>query len=204
MIQRVNPAERELLKYIKKDTLDEVMLLVDSTFSVDHKLSFHLIQKDKMISDLPPLISVAAYYRSVNVFRYFIASGADLTAIDRMGRSVVEFAIRGGSFEILHLLDENDVSFKDMLFTAAECGNLKIFLWIYFFKSENIHQRRFDGLTVAHIASLSGNFNLMKFIFDILKNDLTISDMLTIKRNFDQLDYYSESESESESSDSFM
>lgn len=176
MLFRRNPEESNLVNYIKNDDIDSFRLLVDSIINVNYKFSIFTPSLDEYLRFSPSLLAVSAYYQAVQIFRYLLLNGADLTIKDKRNVSIVHFAVYGGNFEILHLLDEYGVSFDGTLFTAAERGLEDIFKWILYYKSEDLHQRRKDGTNLIDASSKGGNWKLTSFILELIKDDLTITE----------------------------
>ncbi|OHS99849.1 ankyrin repeat protein [Tritrichomonas foetus] len=203
MIRR-NPNEERLAAFIKKDRIDDFSkLFCETNFQVDHKFSRLILFSEPFLRFSPPLLSVAAFYKAINIFRYLVANGADLNAKDDQQTPVVNFAVYGGDFQILQLIDENSISFAGTLFIAAERGFDAIFKWIYFYKNENLHARRNDGTTILHAASKSNNLPLIKFILEAVQDDLDIKDVFQLLQDlrdnkFNEYYEYDESESENE------
>lgn len=200
---RRNPEESNLVRYIKNDDIDSFQLLVDSTINVNFKFSIFLPCLDEFLRFSPSLLAVSAYYKAVQIFRYLLVSGADLTVKDKRNMSIAHFAVYGGDFEILHLLDEYGAPFDGTLFTAAERGYEDVFKWILYYQSEDLHQRKKDGTSLVDASSKGGNWKLTTFILDSIKDDLSITEayrllQLLRESNYNQSDESDESDESEE------
>lgn len=192
---RRNPLENDLIRYIQNDDIESFQLIVDSVFSVNYKFTMFSTLFDDFLRYSPCLLAVSAYYKSIQIFRYLLVNGADLYVKDKRNFSLAHFAVCGGDFEILHLLDEYSVSFDGTLFTAAEQGYEDVFKWILYYQSEDLHRRKNDGTTLVDASSKGGNWKLTQFILDSIKDDLTISEALRLLQLIRETSFYDNTES---------
>ena len=56
----------------------------------------------------PSLIEYSALFGAVNVFKYLLLNGATLT------ENLSQFAVTGGNYEIIHILEENGSKFDNL------------------------------------------------------------------------------------------
>jgi hypothetical protein len=107
-----------------------------------------------------------------------------LTLTDQLKRTVATFAVAGGAFSILHLLDAHNVSFAGTLFTAAERGNFAVCMWIFATQSEDITARSSNRATLLHAAAKGGNLRLIYWLLANTRDFLAIGDILEMAFTF--------------------
>jgi hypothetical protein len=176
---RPGNSERVALKSLIRDDVAEFSSIVGPFISVDHKISPLPMVSDRrhLLRNSPPLISVAALFQSVQCFRYLFANDADLTARDIHGRTLADFAVEGGNLEILSVLEQTDISFSGTLFTAAERGSYKTFIWLYLSQAADLAARKRDHTTLLHAAAKSGNMDIFHFVSAQIQDRLTVQDL---------------------------
>ena len=79
----------------------------------------------------PTIIQIAAFYGSVNCFKYLFLNGADNTKCDDEGKTTVQFAIAGGKNEIIRILQRENFDFSGAANIATLYHRNEIFRWIY-------------------------------------------------------------------------
>ncbi|KAK8889561.1 hypothetical protein M9Y10_034311 [Tritrichomonas musculus] len=148
--------------------LDE--LLLNSTIHTSRYETFDFV---KSFGKKPSLIEYSAFFGRVNVFRYLLERGAVVSEV------LPEFAVCGGSIEIIHSLEEN----KHLTF-GAEClqASVEFFqyeLIEYIISTNNVKYSIFDLLeSIKH-------FNYEVFI-EIIK----VGELCTVD-NMNQCLFYS-------------
>lgn len=86
----------------------------------------------------PTLIQFAALYGSISCFKFLLLNQPDLHKLDSQGLTLTHYAIAGGNFEIIHILEQNSFDFNGMLEVAAEYHQNEIFNWLYETKDTNL------------------------------------------------------------------
>jgi hypothetical protein len=172
--------ERRLFRALRDDDLASLTSQLSCSFSVNYRFSRFVAAADPFLRAGPPLISVAAFFRSVRCFKYLLTVDADLTLTDGLKRTVAAFGVAGGAFSILHLLDAYNVSFAGTLFTAAERGNFAVFMWIFATQLEDITARNNNRTTLLHAAAKTGNWRLINWLMTNLREFLELSDICEV------------------------
>jgi hypothetical protein len=173
--------ERKLFKALRDDDLGSLTSHMSCSFSVNYRFSRFIARADPILRACPPLISVAAFFKSMKCFKYLLTADADLALTDGLKRTVAAFAVAGGAFSILHLLDAHNVSFAGTLFTAAERGNFAVFMWIFATQPEDITARSSNRTTLLHAAVKTGNNRLINWLMVKIRGFLEVSDVLEIE-----------------------
>ena len=198
-------SERQIYDLIKADNIERFQNYVPSIMSPGHKFTRLFSCSIAPLRNRPPLISVAAFFGAVKIFRYLIMQGVDLNELDGLGTSLVTFAVVGGNMNILQLLDEHGVSFDGALFTAAEVGNYEVFMWLFATREIDLRQRKEDNTTILHAAARSGNWRLIDLLLKLDQDHLGLGDfydILSLLREANRSRSSSDdSEEESEESD---
>ena len=173
-------SERQVYDLIKADNIEKFQNYVPSVMPANHKFTRLFSCSIACLRNRPPLISVAAFFGAVKIFRYLIMQGVDLGDLDSLGTSVVTFAVAGGNMNILQLLDEHGVSFDGALFTAAEAGNYEVFMWLFSTRQIDLRQRKTDNTTILHAAARSGNWRLIDLLLKLDQDHLGLGDFYDI------------------------
>jgi hypothetical protein len=166
--------EDPLITAIRSDNLSLFASYVPTFFSIDHKFSPFFVGADPLLRYSPPLVSVTAFYSSIECFRYLLVNGVNLHATDSAKASLAVFAVAGGNLEILALLDAQNISFSGTLFTAAERGNFSTFLWVFVTQLEPLKVRRARDGTLLHAAVKGKNWALFDWLAVALGNWLNV------------------------------
>lgn len=173
-------SETALYKALKVDDIETVTEHVPLHYPVDYVFTRFFACSAPILRNGPPLVAVAAYLKAINCFKYLIANNCRLDVADSTQTSLASFAVAGGDMTILEILSDQNVSFEGTLFTAAEYGHFDVFMWIFATQFEDPTQRRKDSTTVLHAAVKSGNWDLIKFLLDQIKDVLEIKDIFEI------------------------
>jgi ankyrin repeat protein len=115
--------------------LDDLNLFLERAsarnFDYDASIPCSIFGRCPFLQYHPPLISFAAFHRSVKCFKHLLLLGANIDHLDIMRRSAIDFAIAGGCLEIVRLLEERGASFSDQsLSIAARFHRYDIFIWL--------------------------------------------------------------------------
>lgn len=195
-------SESALYKALKVDDLETITEHVPLQYSVDYIFTRFFACSVPMLRHGPPLVAVAAYLKAVNCFKYLLANDCRLDVVDSAQTSLASFAVAGGDMGILELLSDHNVSFAGTLFTAAEYGHFDVFMWIFTTQFEDPTQRRKDSTTVLHSAAKSGNWELIKFLLEQIRDVLEIKDIFELTSALKQHTCLVEEEEEEELTDS--
>ena len=111
---------------------DELMGLILSrgSESVDQHLPDMILEPCDALQNGPTLIQTCAYYGAVKCFKYLLLHEVNLAQKDRVGRTVQQFAILGGSLQIVRLLEQQSLSLDQTIDNAIEMHQMEIFEWL--------------------------------------------------------------------------
>ena len=119
-------------KIFEDDDSSRLSEFINDVDNVNYKVkSFDSENLQPILQSEPPLISIAAFYGSIECFQMLMYSEADLSICDNCDRAVAHFASAGGNISICDLLDSAGVDFsaKDkekrtcVLFVAPTVSN---------------------------------------------------------------------------------
>lgn len=100
-------------------------------------------------SDVSAFYKTAVKYGSINIFRFLLNNGSDISLVD------ASRAILGGNYEIIRYFDEKEIDFSSSLMVAAECYRDDVVDWII---------RRHD-IPFRHFLLQYGNTTIKAFLF---------------------------------------
>ena len=159
-------SEQVILEYLIGDKVADLKAQVEMGLDVNQQFFWILGDLPDILTNSPPLISVAAFYQAVQCFNFLIESNADINKLDELETPLVNFAVAGGNMEIIQTLDKKGADFQKTLQIAAEYGHYEIFMWILKNKNSDIHERDQFNRTFLHLAASGGNCQLVQFLVD--------------------------------------
>ena len=77
------------------------------------------------------LIQATAFFNSVKIFKFLYFNEANLNLTDNKNFSIMNFAIAGGSFEIIHILEWHHFTVNDSLYFTINYFQNALFDWIF-------------------------------------------------------------------------
>lgn len=92
----------------------------------------------------PTLIQYAAFFGSIQCFKYLYLLKASLQLKDRRNRPLIMFAIAGGNLEIVRILEQSGVSFRGTLKIAMQFRRFDIFDWIIRTHGDSINDIQYE------------------------------------------------------------
>lgn len=159
-------SEQVILEDLIGDKVENLKSQVERGLDVNQQFFWILGDLPDILTNSPPLISVAAFYQAVKCFNFLIDNNADINKLDELETPLVNFAVAGGNMEIIQKLDKMGTDFQKTLQIAAEYGHYEIFMWILKNKGLNIHERDQFSRTFLHLAAAGGNCDLVQFLID--------------------------------------
>lgn len=159
-------SEAAILSYLKKDNVKALEEQVNRGLDINQQFFWILGDLPDMLTNSPPLISVASFFHAVNCFKYLVDQGADITKLDEHEIPVSHFAVAGGNMDIIDILDEYKVDFSKTLQIAAEYGHYEIFVDLHKNKGLDLYERDKYNRTFLHIAAAGGNEKLVQFLIE--------------------------------------
>jgi hypothetical protein len=143
------------LRAIMNDNIDELQSLVSvGGFKMNQRILRDAFEWRILHRDYPTLIHVAAFYGAIRCFRYLLLNDADLLLSDFRGKSVAEYAVAGGSTEIVRILDERQCPLDGCLAAAALFHRNEIVDW-FIGRDESLLETE----AVLTQSVISGNFH---------------------------------------------
>jgi ankyrin repeat protein len=156
--------EQAILGYIVQDDVEALRHQVALGLDANQQFFWILGDLPDILTNSPPLISVAAYHRAVRCFGFLLEAGADIGKLDELDTPLVHFAVAGGDTEIIDRLHERRADFRDTLPIAAEHGHYEIFMWLLRNHDPDIYALDKYRRTFLHIAAAGGNCQLVQFL----------------------------------------
>ena len=167
-IQQKDKKDRETVTAIQNDNYDHVQTVASrKNLSLSSKIPMASTQINDNIKyswQMPSMLEYAAMQGSLDTFKYLLLNGAEIT------ESLSNFAIRGGNYEIIHILErEKHVCFNEQdLITAVKYNRNDLVDYIV----NNYNQKHslyslFEAVDDYNIHYFLDHFNL----FNDLKNE---------------------------------
>ena len=158
--------EGALFSFLENDDVEKLTKEFENGLDVNQQFFWYLGDLPPLLTNSPPLISVAAFFKAVKCYHSLVDNGADIEKCDEQGVPVAWFAIAGGSMEIIEDLDNRGIDFNRTLQVAAEYGHHEVFVWLHEKKSFDLGEKDEYGRTFLHIAAASGNTDLVQFLIE--------------------------------------
>jgi hypothetical protein len=134
--------------------------------NVDYRLPSDPYAPSIYLQDHPSLVHAAAFFGSVNCFRFLVANGAELQSTDDCSRTLPEFAVAGGNIEIIRRCQQESLDFSGTAHAAIAFHRNEIFDWLYEGVSSGPNDVDRSGDTLLHAASYSNNVYAMKRLLE--------------------------------------
>lgn len=169
-----NECLNELFECIKSDDVTSVMRIViqKGWFNIRFPKSInnHFSKDYPILSNQAPIIGIAAYFGSYDVFRFLAANNSDVKLSDDNNMNSIGFAIAGNKVDILEcLFDMNavDTSTANEYFLYACKFNSLDILKLYIDKLEfDVNAYDSKGYQCIHYATINGNIEMIKILLD--------------------------------------
>lgn len=163
-----------LLQLLQNDVIDDFIKYVgQNSINLNMTIKPSYIETNQFLIDKnPSLIEYAAFFGSINIFKYFISNKIKLEP------SIVLYAIHGKNHEIIHLiLDNTKADSKETLMFYEEsikCHHNDIAM---FFETNYIQHYQLQSIQILQAIVNSYNFEFIRdyiiyqCFFDICRND---------------------------------
>lgn len=116
---------------IKDDNIDELQQIVaEQEFDLNQTSLPSIFELSSYCQTEPTLIQFAAFYGSVECFKYLYLNGADIHKTDEEKKTALHFAIAGGNFEIIRILHRAKFDLSNYAGVAVLYHRNEIFQWI--------------------------------------------------------------------------
>lgn len=123
----------EMARVIRDDDIESFQSIVSKfgeNFDFNQTVKTTIFERCSIISHDPTLIEYASFFNSIKIFKHLLLNKADIHAINHDVYSLDHFAIAGGSFEIIHILEQNKISFKSSIQFAIKYLQNDILRWL--------------------------------------------------------------------------
>jgi ankyrin repeat protein len=157
-------SEQVILSYLIKDDVNSLRHQISIGLDVNQQFFWILGDLPDILTNSPPLISVAAFYNAVNCFTFLLDNNADIAKLDELDTPLVNFAVAGGTMEIIEKLNDRGVNFRNTLQIAAEYGHYELFMWLLRNQELDIYEVDKYSRNFLHIAASGGNCQLVQFL----------------------------------------
>ncbi|OHT05184.1 hypothetical protein TRFO_27202 [Tritrichomonas foetus] len=133
---------------------------------VDAKIPPSIFFRSPFLSKFPTVVQIAAYYALPNVFFNLIEKGAKIDSSSFSNQTLMQFAIAGGSKEIIHYLLNCDCDHRGMLHFAAMTYQNDIFKWLCESNHSDINEEYGNFGLPIHQAAKANNIEILKYCID--------------------------------------
>ena len=120
--RQIGENDAKICELIRKDSLDEFIIYVNkNNISLSSNVPLSIFETSPLIRDNTSLIQYAAFFGSIQIFKYLMMNGVPVKSFDLF------FGIHGRNPEIIHILEENTDSggredfYKDLYEYSIEC-----------------------------------------------------------------------------------
>ena len=116
---------------IKKDDIERLIRLAeDPAFDWNMRIENSIWEPAAVLQNSPTILQFAAYYGSVECFRFILQNEADPKQLDDVGRSLIQFAVFGGDRGVLRLCETMDWDVSEAICAAVDSCSNEVFEWI--------------------------------------------------------------------------
>ncbi|KAK8853875.1 hypothetical protein M9Y10_016418 [Tritrichomonas musculus] len=136
-------------------------------FDVNTQLQPSLFLQIPFLQDSPTLIQAAAFFASVNIFKFLMLNNADLNLTDNKKRTLPFFAVAGGSSEIIRTCQQQKLPFKFSTIYAIQFHHQDVFNWLL----DTIP----DDLTPEIILQEASKWGNLELVHDLLISNMVFS-----------------------------
>lgn len=103
--------DSEIATIIRNDDVEQLQIFLSNNngINIDSTIPFSVFEHIPFLLSEPHLIQYAAFYGSINCFKYLLLSKASLEMLDLRKRTVMDYAAAGGFPEIVRICQQHDV-----------------------------------------------------------------------------------------------
>ena len=159
--------------FIQDDDIDSFQDLVAKTIEFKYNQTFlitpgtppYCIIQSKYAPKNVSLLSLSAFYGAIKIFKYLTLNKVEYSTIDTL------FAVAGGNFEIIHLLEHKNVKFDTFCFKlASQYHRNDLFEWLrinYMGKTIQKYDKETETRPFPPQSAAVANFNPAIFVFTV-------------------------------------
>ena len=121
-----------IAEIIRNDDIDTFISIVSAKgneFDFDQSIKSEGYERCDLLLNETSLINYAAFFNSIKIFKYLYLSKADIYDMNK-NYSLIDYAICGGSIEIIHILEQNKIDLINGIDTSIRYYQNDIFAWI--------------------------------------------------------------------------
>ena len=168
--------EQYIFNCLKDDNIDEFVKIFPNQINSNFRFSTEISQFSSLFLDSPSLISVAAFYGSLQILNHFIEQKIDLNMKDNLNRGIENFAVAGAHLFAIKILFDNGIDFKYTLHFASGMGDLEVLKFLI--EKLNIDPTIIDsyGSTILHSSIMSGDIDIIKYCFSLKRLSINSTD----------------------------
>ena len=172
-----------LSSLIRNDSIEEFIIHTNKTnMPLNSKLASSIFETNKfLINKEPTLIEYAAFFGSLQIMKYLVLNGVELTS------SLWFYSIHGNNPEMIHYIEENDVlptqkSYKNCIHEALKCHHYDIanYLLNLFVKLQYVEEFKYNDKLLKYSCYL-------QFDDEFIDNSLPFRLFEIIRYNYTKL-----------------
>ena len=135
----------------------------------------------EILQHSPTILLVSAFFGSMESFKY-LSNFCDVNRTDDVNRPLIAFAIAGGHFPVIKLMNEMlfplvyTPEVKNPLHYASEFGQLEMLKYFVETKQFNVNSQDINGKTPFFYATEFGHAECIKYLLTLDEIDITIHD----------------------------
>ena len=153
---------------LKNDDVEFIQrMTINERFNPNRPLDDLPFEKCLYIQGSPSMIQCAAFYGSIKCFKFLYLNKASLQMKDRRDRNILDFASAGGNLEIIRILENCNLSFRNCFKVSMQFRHFDIFDWLVLMKNDdtNNFQKRIDQILCmcCRIDTLEGVIHSLKY-----------------------------------------
>ena len=163
--------DEEFLSLLQTDNSEELAKNINNEEDANIMIGCDIKSAPSQLKDGPPLISCAAFFNAIKCFNLLLERGARLTEVDEESATTLQFAIMGGSKEIVSLIFKNKdkAETKFIGFYTLRKGYKDMFFWLVDQKFVDLNEIDFTKSTYGHVAASIGDVDSLKKIVESSK-----------------------------------
>lgn len=114
--RQINHSDEKVAQIIRNDDFESFMKYISSTnLNFNTRIKKSAFESNSLLFFEPTLFEYSCFFQSINIFRFIFLNNGEIS------KNLAKFAVAGGSYEIIHLLETKKVVFDDdCLITAIE------------------------------------------------------------------------------------
>ncbi|OHT10184.1 hypothetical protein TRFO_20556 [Tritrichomonas foetus] len=121
----------DLYKIIKNDDIKKKQTLTYTFgFDMNQKKKDSIFERVLFLKDEKKTVHIASFYGSIKIKKKLLLNGADLSLRDIKKNNVMHFAVAGGNFQIIRILEQEQWNLHGTPKVATRFHRFEIFEWL--------------------------------------------------------------------------